>query len=114
MITTTKRSFTSSKKGITINAGERVTVSFDVKANSNAVRGDVHPFHPSYIRITTNDGNVLITKDLKGAGLRIPSQKKLEWWAFDSVCKSVFGTDVEPDGWSYDGSPSWLLALGLI
>ena len=113
MTTTTKRSFTS-KKGVTINEGEKVTITFDVKANSNAIRGDVHPFHPSFVRLTTDDGRYVITRNFKAAGIKVPGQKKLEWWAFDSVCKSVFGTDVEPDGWSYDGSPSWLLALGLI
>jgi len=29
-------------------------------------------------------------------------------------CHSVLGNRVEPDGWDPDGSPSWLLALGVI
>lgn len=110
--TKTKRDFRT-KKGVEIKTGETVTISFDCKAKE-PIRGDVNPYHPSFIRLTTADGRKIITHDLKGAGLKIPSQKKLEWWSFDSVCKSVFGTDVEPDGWSYDGSPSWLLALNLI
>lgn len=32
----------------------------------------------------------------------------------DSVCKSVLGEDIEPDGFDEKGSPSWLLVLGLI
>ena len=51
---------------------------------------------------------------LEGAGFRIPSQRKLEQWVFDSVVESVFGYDVEPDGWDSEGSPSWLLVLGLV
>jgi hypothetical protein len=108
----TTRAF-KTKKGVEIAAGETVTLSFNVKLGVG-VRDDVTPFNPSFVRMVTADGRSIITRDLKGAGLKIPSQKKLEWWSFDSVAKSVFGTDVEPDGWSYDGSPSWLLALNLI
>jgi hypothetical protein len=32
----------------------------------------------------------------------------------DAVCPSVMGEQVEPDGYDQHGSPSWLLALGLI
>ncbi len=28
--------------------------------------------------------------------------------------KSVFGAQVEPDGWDAKGAPSWLLAIGVI
>jgi hypothetical protein len=107
MKTTTKRSFTS-KKGITINAGERVTVSFDVKRKSTG-----EPF-AQYIRMTTSDGRRVVTSKFKGAGIRVPSIKTLEHWVCDSVCDSVFGNQVEPDGWDHEGSPSWLLALGLV
>ena len=48
MITTTKRSFTS-KKGITINAGERVTLA------STLTEKHRQPL-PIYIRLTTQDG----------------------------------------------------------
>jgi hypothetical protein len=107
---TTKRDFTS-KKGIIIKAGEIVTVKFDVKGK-DGVR-DENPFLASYVSLNTTD-NRRIAMRLTSSGIKLPSQNKLELWSWDSVCKSVFGTDVEPDGWSYDGSPSWLLALGLI
>ncbi|OAM91772.1 hypothetical protein OH491_24890 [Termitidicoccus mucosus] len=32
----------------------------------------------------------------------------------DSICPTVLGGTAEPDGMDEDGSPSWLLALGLI
>jgi hypothetical protein len=45
---------------------------------------------------------------------KIPTMKLLEKWTNDSVCLSVNGKRVEPDGHGPDGSPSWLLALCLI
>jgi len=44
----------------------------------------------------------------------LPSMAKLSAWAGDSVCETVTGDDVEPDGIGPDGAPSWLLALGMI
>jgi hypothetical protein len=108
---TTKRDWTS-KKGVTIKAGEQVKLRFDVKGK-DGVRDDVSPFLPSYVSLNTEDGRRFVVP-LKRSGIKLPSMRKLSWWSFDSVAKSVFGTDVEPDGWSYDGSPSWLLALNLI
>lgn len=43
-----------------------------------------------------------------------PSVQELEEQSNDGVCDSVLGERVEPDGWDEHGSPSWLLALGLI
>lgn len=40
--------------------------------------------------------------------------RQLEAWAGDSVCETVTGDTVEPDGTGADGAPSWLLALGMI
>jgi hypothetical protein len=48
------------------------------------------------------------------SAFRGPSLAELEESVFDSVCPSVAGEQVEPDGWDCHGSPSWLLALGLI
>ena len=107
MNTTTKKSFTS-KKGVTINASERVSVPFNVKGKAS------QEFLPNYIRLTTEDGRRVITRNFKGAGVRVPSMKRLEHWVCDSVCDSVFGNQVEPDGWDHEGSPSWLLVFGLV
>ena len=46
--------------------------------------------------------------------IKNPSDRSLEKWTIDSVCKSVFGNNVEPDGYGPEGEPSWLLAVGLI
>ena len=43
-----------------------------------------------------------------------PDQEELEEMANDGICVSVAGHQVEPDGWDYENTPSWLLALGMI
>ncbi len=48
------------------------------------------------------------------SAFKVPSMKKLEEMSMDSICESVLGENVEPDGFDSKGSPSWLLALGLI
>ena len=43
-----------------------------------------------------------------------PSMKTLEKYVSDSICATVTGKRTEPAGEGPDGSPSWLLVLGLI
>jgi len=43
-----------------------------------------------------------------------PEYECFEFWTFDSVCETLEGGTIEPDGWDYNGCPSWLLAIGLI
>ena len=45
---------------------------------------------------------------------RLPTLEECQEWTFDSVCETPSGDTVEPDGWSADGEPSWLLILGLL
>jgi hypothetical protein len=45
---------------------------------------------------------------------RPPQPKTLRKWSQDSVCKSLLGHKVEPDGYDHHGAPSWSLVLGLI
>lgn len=45
---------------------------------------------------------------------KLPSQATIEHWMMDGVAETVEGDDIEPDGIGANGSPSWLLALGLI
>lgn len=42
-----------------------------------------------------------------------PGQRTLEKYS-DCIAKTPTGHKTEPDGYGPDGSPSWLLALGLI
>jgi hypothetical protein len=44
----------------------------------------------------------------------IPSINRLERMVSDCLAETVTGYQVEPDGHGPDGSPSWLLALGLM
>ena len=43
-----------------------------------------------------------------------PSPTTMMRWEMDGYCMSLGGHKTEPDGWSYDGTPSWLMAMGLI
>ena len=43
-----------------------------------------------------------------------PSMRALEKMASDGIARSITGKKVEPDGFGPDGSPSWLIALGLV
>jgi hypothetical protein len=43
-----------------------------------------------------------------------PDMDTLEEWMSDGGCESVMGEWVEPDGHDCYGSPSWLLAYGMI
>lgn len=48
------------------------------------------------------------------SAFKAPDMEELSEEGCDGVCMSVAGYPTEPDGWCEAGSPSWLLALGLI
>ena len=56
----------------------------------------------------------LSNNSLPKFGVKLPGMRSLEKWGMDSVCKSIGGKRVEPDGWDENGTPSWLLAMGLM
>ena len=43
-----------------------------------------------------------------------PDEDELRSLVCDSVCPSITGHSVEPDGHGPDGEPSWMLVLGLV
>ncbi len=45
---------------------------------------------------------------------KCPSLSTLNKWTMDGIAKTVTGQRTEPDGTGSDGSPSWLLAIGVI
>jgi hypothetical protein len=45
---------------------------------------------------------------------KCPSMNTLEKWSNDGIAKSVTGKKCEPDGYSNDFAPSWLLVMGVI
>lgn len=55
-----------------------------------------------------------VTKGFLFKACKKPGMRSLEKWTFDSVCKSVGGKTVEPDGYDINGYPSWLLVCGII
>lgn len=106
---TTKMDITS-KKGATVPKGTGVALSW--KSSSGAEQ-------PSLTRITDSAGNTVavrtanLEKYVSGI-TKAPGMTTLEKWSDDGIAKSVLGAKVEPDGWDAQGSPSWMLALGLI
>jgi len=44
----------------------------------------------------------------------LPSLQTLEEWAEAGIAETPTGYEVEPDGRGPDGSPSWLLILGML
>ena len=89
-----------------IPAGDLVHLWFSPKKHSNLAFVQ----HGNEVKITRlENANEKFTKIIKA-----PSLRTLERQDCDGVCKTVTGQRVEPDGFGYDGSPSWLLVLGLI
>jgi len=49
-----------------------------------------------------------------GEDYETPDLEQIEWWIFDSVCETLDGQLIEPDGRACNGCPSWFIALGLV
>lgn len=62
------------------------------------------------MRITLPDGEICLTRRCSFVYV-VPEIDELD---DDGIAQSVLGESVEPDGFDCDGSPSWLMALGLI
>ena len=105
-MTTTNTRDIKTKSGLVILANSACALAFSQTTNqmpvclvsANGVSINVRPSHlPAYF-----------------SRFKAPSMRTLEKWVNDGICKSVLGKTVEPDGYDEDGSPSWLLALGMI
>jgi hypothetical protein len=92
---------------VTIPAGEQVQVYF---SETNPSR--LFLYHEPTDRV------VLCRADSASksfTGFRnVPGQRRLNDMVLDSVATTITGQRTEPDGYGADGSPSWLLVLGLI
>jgi hypothetical protein len=96
----------SLKDGTVIEAGEKGTLRFNEQTPRQAVVDfDVRP--------NTKLGCRLLGDYFGRPFMKEPSMSALEDMS-DGIAKSVTGKKVEPDGYGPDGSPSWLLALGMI
>jgi hypothetical protein len=45
---------------------------------------------------------------------KVPGFRTLEKYSNDGIAKTVTGEKTEPDGFGSDGSPSWMLVVGII
>ena len=50
----------------------------------------------------------------QGERFYTPQFQEIEAWVYDSVCETLDGQTIEPDGIACNGCPSWLLALGIM
>ena len=103
---------------ITYKNKETKEVSYVIKAGTPVRIWFSPKKYSQYMFIQTND-RVMISRIDNKAGKftginKMPSMKTLEKWSFDGLSKSVTGKLVEPDGYGPDGSPSWLLVVGVI
>jgi hypothetical protein len=106
-INSTTKAEVKLKDGYTIPPGQKVHIDFAPKSLSSTL---MYVTHGDRVYKT----NVIIGHR-KYTGLsKPPGGKLLERFSDDCVAKSVTGKRVEPDGYSHDGSPSWLLVLGFI
>ena len=107
------------KTGLVINYGTKATGKFViVRSESSGIDYDA-------IEVTIPEGTEVSAGNVLDANLTFktrkfstffkpPTMKTLEKYSLDSVAKSVTGKRCEPDGYGPDGSPSWLLVLGMI
>lgn len=107
-------------------AGIPVTLKREVKLKDGTVlpkgaQGSLR-FNANAPRVVTVDFDMRPNTNLGVAGLyenfgrpfmKVPSMRTLTQMG-EGLSKSVTGKTVEPDGYGPDGSPSWLLVLGMI
>ena len=91
-----------------IPAGTKVTLSWPNRDQ------------PNRTHLTAPDGTALVCPTLalslilKPRKYRRPTDQSVITWAIGGVAKSVLGHRVEPDGWDFQGSPSWCLVMGYV
>lgn len=95
------------KSGKVIKKDTRCAV-LDFLGGGNVIKFRVDGIAKPVLFLTRN-AHINMTKFTE-----MPSQKALSRMATASSVKTVSGYYTEPDGHGPDGSPSWLLAFGLI
>lgn len=88
-----------------LKSGERVPVGCDLTWTGRG--GAQVEYEGRTIKISAKTAAKVLEVDF-------PSDEDLARWVCDSLVYSVMGEQVEPDGYDCYGSPSWLLALGII
>ena len=64
----------------------------------------------NYLNCRLASGHVVRIKD----AFNVPSDTSFEKWLHADIAEAIDGAQVEPDGYSPDGAPSWLLVCGLV
>jgi hypothetical protein len=93
----------TTKKEIRLKTGETLPKGLPVSFDQNC---------PHVCMVT--DANGMPHRVRVSSAFKCPSLNRLEKASMNGICPSVAGERVEPDGWDCHGSPSWLLALGMI
>jgi len=112
-VTTTKKPL-KSKSGFEIKAGERVIVNSFVNKEGKKI--------DSYLEVlkkeNKDEGRIIIrtisANNYLNGFIKAPSIKQLEKMNNDGIAKTITGKKTEPDGYGDDGSPSWMLVIGVI
>lgn len=91
------------KDGTTYNKGSSVTVMFNTDGKI-----ELCGLRDTPIKVSARG----LANHVQGFSM--PSMASMERWVSNGVSKSVTGGRCEPDGYSCDGAPSWLLVLGMI
>jgi len=93
------------KLGLTIDAGTPCVLQFDGKTTVATITA-----------VGSNVGFRLRCSSLPRYFNRFkaPSIKTMQNWSDQGIAKSVLGNRVEPDGFDPEGSPSWMLVMGII
>lgn len=98
------------KDAINIPIGTHLELFFSEKNHAKAVF--IHNGIRRALLVSNLHASVKATN---GVSFRkAPSLAALERQSNDGVCTTVTGHRVEPDGFGPDGSPSWLLVMGVI
>lgn len=94
------------KGGEVIPAGEQVKIKF---VNDGMGLEVESPSLGRIVKIRSSSGYRYFSKFTNP-----PSVKTMEKWMDEGVAKTLTGHRTEPDGHGLDGSPSWLLVMGMI
>jgi len=98
----------TNKVTVTILPGAQVNVYF-VEQYPNSLLVEV-PNAQDEVKSTT-----ITSAYRKFSGFnKPPTTKTLEKYSWDGVAKTPTGHRTEPDGYGPDGSPSWLLVIGVV
>ena len=96
------------KNGLVVPAGTVCEVRFDGNTTVCELAGGTAGGIPTSVKLRCSSLPRYFTK------FKAPSLKTMEKWSDDGVAKSMLGQRVEPDGFDSEGSPSWMLVVGII